>query len=262
MIVYEDNQFEYKTFKMRKDFKFYSHMHKHLELLLCTEGKITVTCERQIYTVYKDSWLIVLPETEHSILSTKEGSGVITMVNPALISYLTPYFYKKLTHPVIENPNPALNHYLHDLILEHERGHNKAIAKGLLYVILGNLFEQCQFDASTANYNADLCYNIIKYLSDNFKSADITLSDIAKNFGVNPSYLSRTFNTKIGCHITDVLNGYRIDYAKYLLTNTTTPITDICFESGFSTLRNFNRWFDRLENCSPNEYRRRIYLKM
>lgn len=256
MIVYEDNKFDFRIFKLRENFAFYSHLHKHLELFVCTEGQMTVTCERQIYTLHNDSWLIVLPETEHSIISTKEGSGIIAMVNPSLISYLTPYLYKKLPVPVIKNPNPVIKRYLQDLMTEHQGRYNKTIAKGLLYAILGNLFEQCQFEDSPTNYNGDLCYNVIKYMSDHFKSTEVTLTAIAKHFGVNSSYLSRTFNNKIGCHITDVLNGYRVDYAKYLLINTTISITDICFESGFSTLRSFNRWFDRLEKCSPKEYRK------
>ncbi len=34
------------------------------------------------------------------------------------------------------------------------------------------------------------------------------------------------------------------------------PVTDVCFESGFSNISNFNRRFQQLKGMTPSHYRR------
>ena len=132
---------------------------------------------------------------------------------------------------------------------------NTAVEQGLLYVITGLLFEQCVFSDYAGGHRKDLCADVLRYIPENFKN-NISLSQIAKYFGVNASYLSRIFKAKTGYGINDIVNDYRIDYAKYLLVNTNMSITDICYKSGFNTIRSFNRIFAQSEGVSPSVFRK------
>ena len=96
--------------------------------------------------------------------------------------------------------------------------------------------------------------DVLGFIEKNF-SNEITLDDIARSVGVNPSYLSRTFSDKIGYPITKYINEIRVDYAKSLLLSTDTPITDIAFSSGFKSIRTFNRVFMEHTGTTPKEYR-------
>ncbi len=254
MIFYEADHRLLTIFDISDNFSFCSHIHKQLELVLCTKGEMVITCERKKYTLHEHSWLIVLPETEHSYVSSDNANGSITIVSPSLISGLNSYFVKRIVSPVIHNADPMAEDCMNKLRSVYDQKHNSIVEKGFLYVILGLLFAQCEFEPYPTNHHADLCYNVLKYMSENFRS-DITLGSIASVFGINPSYLSRTFKLKIGCGLIDILNGYRVDYAKYLLTNTDLPMTEICYESGFTSLRNFNRWFAKSEDRTPSDFR-------
>jgi AraC-like DNA-binding protein len=57
------------------------------------------------------------------------------------------------------------------------------------------------------------------------------------------------------------LNDVRIGYACRMLTNPDHPISQICFESGFQSLQNFNKQFYKLKQVTPSDYRKRIMGK-
>ena len=57
------------------------------------------------------------------------------------------------------------------------------------------------------------------------------------------------------------LNEVRIGYACRMLTNTDQTINQICFESGFQSLQNFNKQFYKLKQVTPSEYRKRTMSK-
>lgn len=57
------------------------------------------------------------------------------------------------------------------------------------------------------------------------------------------------------------LNEVRIGYACRMLTNTGHPINQICFDSGFQSLQNFNKQFYKFKQVTPSDYRKRIMGK-
>ena len=68
------------------------------------------------------------------------------------------------------------------------------------------------------------------------------------------------FNTnyimeKLGISFSNYINALRIEEAVKLLTTTDMPITDVCFASGFTCTRTFNRAFMGRIGVSPREYR-------
>ena len=52
------------------------------------------------------------------------------------------------------------------------------------------------------------------------------------------------------------IHGKRIDYAKRILRETDRSIMAICFECGFEDLSNFYRCFQKMEQTSPDAWRR------
>jgi AraC-like DNA-binding protein len=48
----------------------------------------------------------------------------------------------------------------------------------------------------------------------------------------------------------------RIGLAAKMLIETEKSITQICFDSGYNNLANFNHYFKSIMNCTPSEYRK------
>ncbi len=96
---------------------------------------------------------------------------------------------------------------------------------------------------------------IYEYVLQNFK-ADIRLEDVAKRLNMTPTSLCRYFKIQAGKTLVEFINEIRIKYACRLLKNSEERIIQICFESGFNNLSNFNRQFRKIMNCGPAEYRK------
>ncbi len=95
----------------------------------------------------------------------------------------------------------------------------------------------------------------INFLIFNF-TEDVCLSDVASSCGMSDSAFSRFFKKNTGHGFVRYVNRMRVNRGCALLSQTTTPITDICFEAGFNNLSNFNRQFLAVCGVTPSEYRR------
>lgn len=78
---------------------------------------------------------------------------------------------------------------------------------------------------------------------------------MATALGFSPYALSRAFSSVLHTNFNGYLNGIRLSYARERLENSDRPITEIALDSGFSSLRTFNRVFREQLSMSPREYR-------
>ena len=102
--------------------------------------------------------------------------------------------------------------------------------------------------------------NALIYINAHYTEA-LSLKQIAKHVNCNATHLSETFHKKLNMTIKQYITILRIKRAKKLLVTTNTPISTICYESGFSSLASFNRNFAEQENISPSAYRKTLATK-
>lgn len=95
--------------------------------------------------------------------------------------------------------------------------------------------------------------NVYEYIIKNFKE-NITLTDVANVAHMNPSAFSRFFKRVNRKTFSEYLNEVRVGYSCKLLIEDKNNISEICFESGFNNISNFNRQFKRTMKYSPTEY--------
>ena len=101
----------------------------------------------------------------------------------------------------------------------------------------------------------DIVNRIQLYLQQNFKE-NCTLTQIAAQVNMNPSYFSRIFSKKTGKSFISYLTDIRIEHAKKLLSTSNTPISNISEQSGYNNQYYFSNAFKRLTGLSPIEWRR------
>lgn len=101
----------------------------------------------------------------------------------------------------------------------------------------------------------DIIQKALIYIVENC-AKPIRLSDIASLSDMSESAMSRFFLKNTGNSFTEHVTRLRLYRTCILLTETTMPITDICFEVGYTNLSNFNRNFLRQYRMTPSAYRR------
>lgn len=87
----------------------------------------------------------------------------------------------------------------------------------------------------------------------------VRLETVASHIGMNPSAFSRYFREKTGKTFTEFVMEMRIGYACKLLIEGKHTISQICFESGFNNISNFNRCFKKFTLLTPILYRNQFH---
>lgn len=102
---------------------------------------------------------------------------------------------------------------------------------------------------------------VIRYLTQNFDKK-IELKEIANIAHMTPNSFCRYFKKRTHKSFSQYLNEIRIRHACKLLIEGGLPISDICYQSGFNTITNFNRQFKQLMQVTPSEFMKKYEIKV
>ena len=149
--------------------------------------------------------------------------------------------------------------------LDNLSGFNKTISFFKILNLLANhqdykLLSSSGFINSFKKTGRTNLAKVYEYIIKNFKE-HITLNDVANIACMNPTAFSRLFKRVNRKTFSAYLNEVRVGYACKLLIEEKYNITEICFESGFNNISNFNRQFKKTTSYSPTQYIKAHYNK-
>ncbi len=98
---------------------------------------------------------------------------------------------------------------------------------------------------------------IFQYTMENFKQP-IQLSALADIAGMTIPAFCNYFKKRTRKTYIDFVNEIRIGHACKLLLTTQQSILDICFDSGYNSVANFNRQFLKIKEVTPTAYRKEL----
>jgi len=98
---------------------------------------------------------------------------------------------------------------------------------------------------------------IVQRLEEGQLDDEAGLEAIADQFELSSRQIRRIVQNELGVAPIQLLLTRRLLLAKQLLTETTWPMTDVAFASGFSSLRRFNDAFSRRYRMPPTRLRRK-----
>lgn len=125
--------------------------------------------------------------------------------------------------------------------------------ESLFSQLLDECFVQENADRHTESMR-DIVQRVRAYIDENY-AEDISLGELARRFGVDDGYLSRTFKQHTGCNLMLYLASARVEQAKKLLAQKEMSITDVAQMVGYDDYAYFSRVFKRIEGKSPRTYR-------
>ncbi len=244
------------TYRKVSGSKLHTHTFFELELYLNDVGFVTLN--NDTYKVKRNGICISVP-TDYHKLTCLDG-GIMEVIN---LSFISTILDKELLNKLLYSAESNV-YYLSDseaekvraLInlleieqLEKQKNDNFAelCISSIITLVLRN-----RKDTSTEQKQS-LALKAVQYILEHFKE-NITLEKVAKEVGLNPSYLSHHFHNETGFKFKEYLTATRINYAKKLIRANREMITYACFESGFNSYSAFSRAFIDVVGCSPSEY--------
>lgn len=125
----------------------------------------------------------------------------------------------------------------------------QTLAKTSEYKLLaGELYQ-----AENHDFTTERLTKVMHFLTTNYQHK-IELDKVAEIANLHPSAFCRYFKEKTGKSLSDFISDLRISYACRLILEKKMSMTQICFESGFNNVSNFNRTFKRQTSFTPSEY--------
>jgi AraC-like DNA-binding protein len=95
---------------------------------------------------------------------------------------------------------------------------------------------------------------VLAFIAENIEE-EITLDDMAKIARMSVCYFARMFKQSVGTSPYQFVLEQRIDYGKYLLTQTDLPLVEIALRCGCANQSHFTTVFKQLLGVTPKRYR-------
>jgi len=240
------------------------NFHKNFEMIIVTEGYCDCEIGGQKYRAAKGEAVFICPLQLHSF-TVGEGSTVRRITfHHHLILTISQAIEGKIPRNPIFRPSDRIRELALEFIdsaFGDDSGHITRIqpfekriqTKGILYMLGGEFLSSAELIPTPKTDT--LTMDIAQYISENFRK-DISLKDIAKEKGYNYQYISRVFNTGMDINFKKIVNQFRLEYAFALLQDTEMSISQICFESGFGSVRSFNQMCKDTFGKTPKELRK------
>ena len=227
---YEERSGRELQVEMGKRLNFPSHLHGELELFLVQSGCVCVGIDGEFRELKAGELAVVFPNTVHSYQCREADSRYMMAVCGT--SLMGDYF-PSLTQCRPRRPylcgkalDPDVLYALHSLYRCRCTGADSSISRALLHLILAHVLPE------------------------------LSLEHIAKELGVSKYHLSHVFSARLHTSFREYVNALRLDCARDLLAATELSMLEVSMESGFDSLRTFNRVFQERFRQTPSQYRK------
>ncbi len=233
-----------------ENFSFPAHIHECFELITVRSGQMQVRIDERCEQLRAGESVLIFPNQIHS-LESAECEHHLCIFSPKLVSA----FSSRRAHLLPESGRLTLPPFLLEELLKATEEESVLAKKGLLYFIC-DFFDQGRAYLPRRTDKQELRDKIFLYIEQNYKEK-CDLKGLAAALGYDYAYLSRYFKRAVGIGFNSYVNIYRLNHACYLLENGKGSILSCAEESGFPSIRSFNRNFKLHFGLTPNEYLRR-----
>jgi AraC-like DNA-binding protein len=110
-------------------------------------------------------------------------------------------------------------------------------------------------DLVRGKINRQVLERVFSFIYGNFSNPHITLEQAAAAAALSKFYFTRFFKQQTGQTFHAYLSRVRVNRAEEYLAESELSITDIAYQSGFFSLKTFNRNFKAYTGTSPSLYR-------
>ncbi len=258
------------TFYDMNTFPSSLHSHDYYELVIFDEGEINYVCESRVYSPKRGDVIIIPPGKFH--MSKLKGERTHYKRH---VFYLYPNAFDSVgdcltavlfqaedgvlfSLSTIEKGEELLS--LAEKLASALQNRGDPLAHALAFGYIIEIF--CLLNRKDIRYRGDtesLPENILslqQYLDTHYAEIN-SVTEVADHFFYSREYVSRLFKKYYDTTILDYIHKLRISKSRALIAEGT-PIIDVCFAVGFSSLSTFIRAFRKVTNMTPSEYRRMV----
>ena len=258
------------------------HWHCELQFCLITRGEVRVFVDQNVFTVQQGDGCFINSKYTHKLEAAAGGSAsyICLDVHPSLLSgsegslidmrYLQPYLQdSSLKMLLLRRQVPWQREILEKIAAISDMNQQKPFGyeleiTTLIQKIWLNLIRSYRV-AAPAEESLENQYQkmqksnavtlLITYIQSSF-ACQLSLKELAQIVNMSSSECCRLFKATTGSTIFSYIQTCRLAHATLLLLNTDLSVSQIAYESGFSSASYFIETFKKRTNMTPLQYRK------
>ena len=238
------------------------HFHRSYEFVWVIAGALRATVSDKVYLLQEGDGLFILPYQLHSYTADPDTEFFAAVFAAGYVGKFVSSTQGKEPESAFFHLSPALQSYLQAQMVPLPKQPAKAslhlprpatfALKACLYAICAEFQEVAVWQRK--DQNQALIFRIIMYVEENY-TEDITLHTVAEALSYEYHYLSRVLRESLHLRFRTLVNQYRCERAKELITETDLPLSEIAMNCGFQSIRSFNRAFLEITGSTPSSLR-------
>ena len=238
----------------------YLHWHENLELIYFLDGACKVINGDEELPVKAGDIVVINSVALHYV----KAKGIYCRY---ILLQLDTAYFEMMGFPISESviqkviDDAQLRQILAEALSEQEikRPYYHENVKAMMLRLLVIIFRKYLAE-DILNHDHSRKSTLIKQVAEYINShyhEEITVETISAACGYSRFYISKTFKEISGVTVTGYINATRIERAKALMKSNNSSLSEIAIQCGFMNLSYFSKVFKRMENLSPNEYRKK-----
>lgn len=228
------------------------HWHNECELIYCEEGFASISANNKEYTIEKGYCFFCPSECIHNITSDENSIISVALFDRKLTATVTDVY--DLSSPVFKDDKDYVRKTLDEILYEYSTKGKfyGQIVNSMITTITYFIFRNHDLTKKEAQPLKPTISRYKKLLSQIEEDTDITFEEAAKIMNMSEAYFSRFFKGMAGMTYTQYLNSVRVERAiDLMMGNNSITSKELMVQTGFGTLRNFNRVFKEVTGYSP-----------
>ncbi len=233
------------------------HWHDYYELIVYFDADVKCTINGNSIGMSGCSAYLLTPFDFHKTVNVRSDNSISFLNISFTASALDKNIIAKIKNSrIIKSlPENDIIISLTKLIAELKKN-SKENSVHLTSVLVNLICEKGEIvQGIESSHKGEFIKNVYEYVAKNF-SSQISLEDVATHLHLAPAYFSARFSREAGYTFVKYLTLFRLNFSKELLIHTDKTVTQVCFESGFSSLSHFLRTFKAYFGATPLNYRK------
>ena len=230
------------------------HIHATMEIVIVNQGTLTMTADGKEYDIPEGHGLFIPPFSPHTFHSKEPNLCHVLMFSDVLVPYFFDFLKKNSPTLHLFKLSDASRELSERLLPNNSNSADYITAEAVLAPLCHDIHTQCPFESRKIVFG-DTFSKVIDYIEAHF-TEDIDLNSVAYAVGTHPVTVSKMFTKSTGVGFHYYLQYQRCSHAAYLLKNKNMNISEVAYESGFGSIRSFNRAFFAVYNITPTQYRK------
>lgn len=251
-IFYEDRVNDLKLWK-RDTVEYLPHFHDSFEIVFMYGGKARAIIGGKEYQLCGGDLCISLPNVIHAYDNDENVDAYLFIVPRRYAKAFNTHLDKNTVDiPVIKWDDTILR--LAETIIQtnkQKHPYREQLLGGYFSILFAEIFAKTGL-TECHKAPAETERSIVSYCLENFRH-DISLELLANELNISKNHISYIFSSKLKICLPDFIGSLRVSEAKRLIENGAS-MTDAALESGFASIRTFNRRFLAETGMTPSEY--------